>query len=106
MEVQFEDSRTALIETNRAAETRLPVVVIQSARRKLNALRAAPDEETLRNWKSFHYAQSYENDNKEGSIALNEGWRMMFRLDDQCIPQKVTIISVEDRSLLIKGRRV
>ncbi len=92
----FEDARLALIETDQAAQTRLPVAVIQSARRKLNAIRAAPDERTLRNWKSLHYEKLKGNRSDQRSIRLNDQWRLVFALDEQCSPQRVTIISVED----------
>lgn len=96
MDVLFEDDRLGLIETDQAAQTKLPVAVIQSARRKLNAIRAAPDERTLRNWKSLHYEKLKGNRSDQRSIRLNNQWRLVFRLDDQCTPQRVTIVSVED----------
>ena len=96
MDVVFEDARLALIETDQAAQTRLPVAVIQSARRKLNAIRAAPDERTLRNWKSLHYEKLKGNRSDQRSIRLNDQWRLVFVLDDQCSPQRVTVIAVED----------
>ena len=96
MDVEFEDSRLALIETSRAAETRLPVSIIQSARRKLNEIRAAPDERTLRNWKGLHYEKLKGNRSDQRSIRINLQWRLVFRLDDKCTPNKVTVISIED----------
>ena len=96
MDVEFEDSRLALIETTRAAESRLPVGVIQSARRKLTAIRAAPDERTLRNWKSLHYEKLKGTRDDQRSIRLNSQWRLVFRLDTTCAPNKVTVISIED----------
>jgi toxin HigB-1 len=96
MEVEFEDTRLALIETELAAQTKLPVAVIQSARRKLNAIRAAPDERTLRNWKSLHYEKLKGNRDDQRSIRLNNQWRLVFRLDERCSPQRVTVISIED----------
>lgn len=96
MEVIFEDDRLALIETDQAAQTKLPVAVIQSARRKLNAIRAATDERTLRNWKSLHYEKLKGNRDDQRSIRLNNQWRLVFRLDEQCSPQRVTVVAVED----------
>lgn len=96
MDVDFEDDRLALIETQQAAETRLPVGVIQSARRKLTVIRAAPDERTLRNWKSLHYEKLKGSRDDQRSIRLNSQWRMVFRIDTDCSPNKVTIIAVED----------
>jgi toxin HigB-1 len=96
MDVVFEDARLALIETDQAAQTRLPVAVIQSARRKLNAIRAATDERTLRNWKSLHYEKLKGNRSEQRSIRLNDQWRLVFRLDEQCAPPRVTVVAVED----------
>jgi toxin HigB-1 len=96
MDVDFEDKKLALIETERAAETKLPVGVIQSARQKLSVIRAAPDERTLRNWKSLHFEKLKGDRDDERSIRLNVRWRMVFRLDDRCTPNKVTVTSVED----------
>ena len=92
----FEDDRLALIETDQAAQTKLPVAVIQSARRKLNAIRAATDERTLRNWKSLHYEKLKGSRNDQRSIRLNDQWRLVFTLNDQCSPQRVTVIGIED----------
>lgn len=92
----FEDSRLALIETPQAAETRLPVSVIQSARRKLTVIRAAPDERTLRNWKSLHYEKLKGARDDQRSIRLNSQWRMVFSIDTECSPNKVTVIAIED----------
>lgn len=96
MDVEFEDDTLALIETSKAADTRLPVGVIQSARRKLNVIRAATDERTLRNWKSLHYEKLKGNRDDQRSIRLNSQWRLVFRIDTGCSPNKVSVISVED----------
>src|SRR5690242_11634345 len=91
MEVEFRDSKLALIETDRAAETKLPLSVINSARRKLIMIRAAPDERTMRNWKSLHYEQMSRNRQGERSIRLNEQWRMMLEIDTKRNPPKAII---------------
>lgn len=96
MDVDFADERWRLIETPQAAETRLPVNVIQSARSKLNAIRAATDERTLRNWKSLHYEKLKGDRCNERSIRLNKQWRLVFLLDDKVTPHKVTVTAVED----------
>lgn len=96
MDVEFEDNCLALIETHQAAESQLPVGVIQSARRKLTVVRAAPDEQTLRNWKSLHYEKLKGDQDDQCSIRLNSQWRMIFRIDTTCSPNKVTVLAVED----------
>lgn len=96
MEVIFEDKKLALIETDKAVETRLPVAVITSCRRKLVLLRAAPDERTLRNWKSFHYEKLSGDREGQRSIRLNDQWRLVFKLDTTSIPARILVLEICD----------
>lgn len=96
MKVEFRDRRLALIRTDRAADTRLPVSVIKSCREKLIVLEAAPDERTLRNWKSLHYEKLGGDRDGERSIRLNKQWRLVFQLDGDSIPPTIIILGVED----------
>jgi proteic killer suppression protein len=97
MEVIYYDQRLALIETDRAAiETRLPINVISAYQRKLPVLRAAPDERTLRNWKSLHYEKLAGDREGQRSIRLNDQWRMVFVIDTTCHPNRITVLAIED----------
>jgi toxin HigB-1 len=96
MDVEFADKTLAAIETNEAGATGLPVAVIKSARRKLTVLRAAPDDRSLRNWKSLHYEKLKGNREGQRSIRVNDKYRMVFELDNEAEPQKATILSIED----------
>ena len=96
MDIEFRDSRLSLIETDRAMETRLPVSVITSCRHKLVVLRAAPDERTLRNWKSLHYEKLEGDRSGQRSIRLNKQWRLVFTLNSDLTPPRLTVLSVED----------
>lgn len=96
MLVAFADENLRLIETDQAGATRLSVPVIKSARRKLAVLRAAPDDRSLRNWKSLHYEKLKGDRDGQRSVRLNDQFRMVFELDETTDPQTVTIISIED----------
>ena len=85
-----------LIETEEAGATRLPVSVIQSARRKLTVLRAAIDDMSLRNWKSLHYEKLKGDREGQRSIRVNEKYRMIFELDEKTDPQTIKILAIED----------
>jgi proteic killer suppression protein len=91
MDVEFRDKSLALIETDRAAEIRLPISVVNSLRQKLVVIRATPDERTLRNWKSLHYEKM---DGDERSIRINKQFRLIFTLNTECKPNKMTILRV------------
>lgn len=96
MKVVFADPSLALIETEDAGKTRLPVSVIKSARRKLTVLRAAIDDRSLRNWKSLNYEKLKGARDGQRSIRLNDQYRMIFLLDESTDPQTATILAIED----------
>lgn len=96
MRIVFADPTLALIETSRAGETRLPVAVIKSARRKLTVLRAASDDRSLRNWKSLHYEKLKGDREGQRSIRINDQYRMVFTLDEEPEPQIIEVLTIED----------
>lgn len=96
MRIVFDDDELALIETDEAGATRLPVGVIKSVRRKLTVLRAAIDDRSLRNWKSLHYEKLRGDREGQRSIRLNDQYRMVFELDEETEPQTITILTIED----------
>ncbi len=91
MEIEFNDKTLALVETDRAAETRLPISVIASLRNKLHFLRNAPDERSVRNWKSLHYEKM---EGAEKSIRINDQFRLIFTIDTKVSPNKITVLRV------------
>jgi proteic killer suppression protein len=96
MRIVFANDELALIETDEAGTTRLPVTAIKSARRKLIVLRAATDDRSLRKWKSLRYEKLKGNCEGQRSIRINHQYRMVFRLDDETNPPTITILSIED----------
>ena len=96
MEIVFADETLALIETDEAGATRLPVAIIKSARRKLAVLRASVDDRSLRNWKSLHYEKLKGDREGQRSVRLNDKYRLVFELDEQTDPQTITIVAIED----------
>jgi toxin HigB-1 len=96
MEIEYRDKRLALIPTDRAAESKLPVSVIRSLREKLIVISAAPDERTLRNWKSLHYEQLKGDRRGQKSIRLNQQFRLLLEVDDSRNPPKAILLGVED----------
>lgn len=84
------------IETEDAPQLRLPLNVIKATRKKLTLLKAAPDERTLRNWKSLHYEKLKGERKNERSIKINDQWRMVFTLDNNTNPPTISVIDIED----------
>ena len=96
MEVEFADKRLALVDSRDWQQAKLPLGVVKSIRRKLVVLRAAPDERTLRNWKSLHYKKLEGQRSEEHSIRLNDQWRLVFRLKTVGNSQRIIDLSIED----------
>ena len=96
MNILFANETLALIETDHAGKTRLPVPIIKSARRKLTVLRAATDDRSLRNWKSLHYEKLKGGREGQRSIRLNDQYRMILALDESANPPAITILAIED----------
>ena len=97
MQVVFDDGNLEDIETANAGTTKLPVAVIKSARKKLRVLRDAPNELTLRNWKSLHYEKLKGDKHGFKSIRLNKQYRMVLSVEnDQSGNPVATIFTIED----------
>lgn len=96
MEVVFKDK-----DLERVAEgwidPKRPVGVCTSLQRKISLLRSAPDERTLRNWKSFHY-EKLKKGNFAGkhSIRINDQYRLIFDLSVGSTGPKIIVINVVD----------
>src|SRR5258707_13427125 len=96
MEVESRHKTLSLIESDRAAETKLPISIINSFRDKMLVIRAATDERTLREWKSLHYEKLQGSKIGERSNRLNKQWRVVFLIDTERQPNKITVFRVED----------
>lgn len=95
MKIVFADKRLELIHTDRAHELGLPFAVIKGAREKLHFLAEAPDERTLRNWKSLNYKRREGTDDQR-QIRINGQYRIIFRLENDTIPPLITVLEIGD----------
>jgi proteic killer suppression protein len=95
MKVEFRDKRLALIRTDRAHELGLPFAVIKSCREKLVFIEAAPDERTLRNWRSLQYKKR-EGSEDEKQVRINDQYRIIFTINNDADPPVMTILEIGD----------
>jgi proteic killer suppression protein len=95
MRIEFRDKRLALIRTDRAHELGLPFGVIKSCRSKLIVLEQAPDERTLRNWKSLNF-KKLEGGTNERQVRINDQYRIVFLLETETHPPVITILEIGD----------
>jgi toxin HigB-1 len=95
MKIAFANKRLELIHTDSAHELGLPFAVIKSAREKLLFLANAPDERTLRNWKSLNYKRREGHDDQR-QIRINGQYRIIFKLDNDTTPPLITVLEIGD----------
>jgi plasmid maintenance system killer protein len=96
MKIVFANRHLALIQTPQAHELGLPIAVIKAAREKLIFLAEAPDERTLRNWRSLNYKRREGSTNDERQIRINDQYRIIFTIDTECTPSVITILEIGD----------
>lgn len=96
MKIKFADKSLERLWTDEAHKTRLPAAVIKAARRKLAVFDAAPDERTLRNWKSLRYEKLSGDKDGLRSVRLNDQWRMILEFDEEEVQPTLVILSIED----------
>lgn len=96
MDIEFADNRLALIETERAADTKLPVAVIQSARQRLSIIRAAPDVRTMQNWKSLGL-QARAAGTAEHLVVLAPQWAMVLGIEEKNSAMTVVVKAMEEQ---------
>ncbi len=95
MKIVFADKRLALIHTDRAHDLGLPFGVIKGAREKLIFLAEAPDERTIRNWKSLNFKRR-EGTKDQYQIRINDQYRIIFTMDNDRVPPMITILEIGD----------
>ena len=96
MRIDFGSSGLDAVFTSGAGKIRLPIGVINSLRKKLILLDSAPDERTLRNWKSLHYEKLQGDRSHQRSIRINNQWRLIFQILENQNSPTLLIVSVED----------
>jgi proteic killer suppression protein len=96
MKIEFGEKRLALIRTEQAHELGLPFAVIKSCREKLNFIEAAPDERSLRNWRSLRFKNLEGEKDDRRSIRINDQYRIVFTINNDDNPPVVTIWEIGD----------
>lgn len=96
MKVRFGDDRLALVETNQAHRLKLPVQVVQVARRRIRFLREAQDERDLYGMVSLHYEKLTGEREGQRSIRLNNQWRIVLEIDRDCQPLEIVILEISN----------
>jgi toxin HigB-1 len=96
MKIIFAEKRLEAIRTERAHTLGLPFSVIMSCRDKLAFIEAAPDERSLRNWKSLRFKKLEGDKNERCTIRINDQFRIVFTIQNEFVPPIFTILEIGD----------
>jgi proteic killer suppression protein len=79
MDVEYADGDLRRLVTDPGFNGGYSTEIIRSYRQKVQFLKAAPDERTIRNWRSLGYERLKGQRKHEWSIRLNGPWRLILQ---------------------------
>ncbi len=96
MEVRFEDPSLERLEADPKYAAGLDAALVKVFRKRLQFIRASPDERAFYNMKSLHYEKLKGDRDGQRSMRLNDQWRLILRLEEDDTGKMVVIISIAD----------
>lgn len=96
MEVKFEDPSLERLEVDPKYTAGLDAILVKTFRKRLQFIRASPDERAFYAMKSLHYEKLKGDRDGQRSMRLNDQWRLILRLEEDDAGKLVVIISIAD----------
>jgi proteic killer suppression protein len=82
MEVRFEDPALGRLETSGEGQGAWSAGVVKAFRRRMQFIRAMPDERELRAIKANDYEKMQGDRQGQHSVRLNDQFRLFFRFEE------------------------
>lgn len=95
MEVTFDDDLDRL-EADPSYSMGLPEGIVKAYRKRLQVIRAAPDERDFRSLKSLHFEKLRGQRQHQYSMRLNAQLRLILAFDGTGRDKRVRIVGIED----------
>ena len=96
MDVQFADRDLDRLETDLEFDAGLAGPVVTAYRKRLQSIRAAPDERDFYMMKSWHFEKLRGNRQHQHSMRLNRQFRLILELLGTGPSKQVRIVGIED----------
>jgi len=96
MEVQFRDAKLDRLETDPRYDGGFAQAVVTAFRKRMQMIRAAPDERVFYQLKSLHFEKLQGRRSHQHSMRLNDQWRLIIELVAAAPQKMVVIVSIED----------
>lgn len=96
LEVRFQDASLDRLETDISATGGYAPGVVRAFRKRMQFIRAAPDERVFYEWKSLHFEKLKGDRSHQHSIRLNDQWRLIIEFQGEAPNKTVVIVGIED----------
>lgn len=96
MDIEFDDPLYDRLETDPTFTGVFAPAIVNLYRRRIQLIRAAPDERAFYALKSLHFEKLKGNRQGQYSMRLNAQWRLVMRLEQRSDGKVVAIVRIED----------
>ena len=96
MEVRFADDDLDRLETDTQYDAGFNHAVVRAFRGRMQAIRAADDERTFYQLKSWRFEKLKGKRSHQRAIRLNNQWRLVIEIEKGKPKNLVIIVSIED----------
>ncbi len=96
MDVEFADEDLDRLETDLQFNGGFSREIVKAFRKKIQLIRAAPDERTFYAMKSLHFEKLQGARDHQRSIRLNDQWRLILEIVDSSPKNRMRIVKIED----------
>ena len=96
MKVVFRDSDLDRLEVEADFDAGFQPGVVRAFRRRMQQIRAAPDERDFYKQKSLRFEKLRGNRAHQRSMRLNDQWRLILELEGEASDKTVVIVGIED----------
>lgn len=96
MRVLFSDRDWERLETDLNYSRGFAIAIVKAYRKRMQFIRAAPDERTMREWRSLRFKQLQGNRSHQHSMRLNDQWRLIVEISTTGSEKAIRIVGIED----------
>jgi toxin HigB-1 len=96
MEVRFDDEKLSRLETDPTFNSGLDQAIVKAFRKRIQVIRAAPDERDFYALKSLHFEKLKGDREGQNSMRLNDQWRLILKFEKTESGKLVVVISISD----------
>ncbi len=96
MEVEFADEELDRLETDIDFNAGFAREIVLAFRKRMQAIRSAPDERTFYGLRSLHFEKLKGNRDHQRSMRLNKQWRLIVEIKPSQPKNTVVVVGIED----------